>query len=295
MEGWVFFSVPENIDFFHKNRQGFSNMLQRRLCEFFPLDGPTVLGGFWGTRESVTMTMCERKRLRGKRSGHEPKAGLATAQVALENYYCVIDAPKSVVDSEAAASEVYHQLLPMAARAAVRILPRRTGRSRNEVDHLIEEMAHQVVAGLITKPCAGSAENRFDGSCGRLESFVWVLMDRAVISIICRKKVVASFTRMDLDPTTIPGRDEGYGQLDGLIELEDRALLRDLMARLPNPVREVMESVFLRGEGKFKVAQRMGRKASFVTRMIDRGRDLLAGPAAGRQVSCIRETTDLLV
>jgi RNA polymerase sigma factor (sigma-70 family) len=192
------------------------------------------------------------------------------ATASLLRYYTALDLGATRFVMNHAAQDVYDHLHSVVEAAAKRLVPRRTGLRGKASVHAVEEITQGVLANLLSKVKPGSSSRRFDPSKRDLGAFVWVLVDRAVISGICRRRIPACFTTLDLKDGLLACHRVGNPG-DQLEILEQAAELRQALDLLPGSTGQVMQGVYLRGEGKKKVAQAMGRSPSFVTREIAKG------------------------
>lgn len=173
-----------------------------------------------------------------------------------------------------AAASVCDHLHPVVLTAALRLIRRRTGLRGNAAVQAAEEVSQLVLSNLLTRVKAGSPVRRFDPAKSDLGAFVWVLVDRAIISEICRRRLPLSFSSLDL-PAGELVCIRGVSPAEAM-EYQDQAEeLRLAVHLLPDVTRQVMGRVFLEGEGKKKVAQSLKRSPSLVTREIAKGLTLL--------------------
>ena len=196
--------------------------------------------------------------------------GLVQASEALARYYKALDLGTYELVKGFAAQEVYDYLKPIVEASAKRLVPRRTGLRGGASWHAVEDISQEVISALLTKVVAGSAKRRFDPSKRDLGAFIWVVVDRAIISGICRKKIPTCFSTFEIAESLV----QCHRSPDLVEQLDSQKQKADLLQAfeiLPEITRLVITRVFLEGEGKKKIAHSMGRTAPFVTREIAKG------------------------
>lgn len=194
----------------------------------------------------------------------------STATASLLRYYMALDLGATRLVMNHAAQDVYDHLYSVVEAAAKRLVPRRTGLRGKTSVHAVEEITQGVLANLLSKVKPDSCSRRFDPSKRDLGAFVWVLVDRAIISGICRRRIPTCFTTLDLEDGLLACHRVGKPG-EHLEILEQTGELCQALDLLPGLTAQVMQRVYLRGEGKKKVAQALGRSPSFVTREIAKG------------------------
>ncbi len=215
----------------------------------------------------------------GTKAGRHTKARLESAgnthaAELLLGYYRSIDLGSVQWVLDQAAVLVCEHLHPLILDSARKLVVRRTGLRGRAALQAAEDVSCLVLSNLLTRIQPGSPLRRFDPAKRELKVFLWVLVDRAIISDICRRRLPVSFSTIQLadgqlicNRTGSPGEDSEYRD-----QTEEVRLAVQL---LPVVTRQVMERVYLEGEGKKKVAQSMDRSPSFVTREIAKGLTLL--------------------
>lgn len=200
---------------------------------------------------------------------------LENAEAALQAYYQAVDVGAKREEINATAEEVCQAVGPMLLAIARRVVPRRTGLRGTQSWHVIEEVQEAVLVSLLTRVRPGSTKWRFNPSKRDFAVFAWVLVDRAVISGYCRRRVPCSFTQVDFRESLVACHRQPV-VLDELVLQEKLAETREAVDRLDDPTREVVRRVCLEGEGKKLVATSLGRSPAFVTRELARGMSRLA-------------------
>ena len=189
-------------------------------------------------------------------------------------YYQSFDDGADGWKKEQAAVDVCEQLSPLLLSTAIRLVRRRTCLRGNAAVQAAEDVSQLVLSNLLTRVQKGSTKRRYDPAKRDLAAYVWVLVDRAIISGICRRRLPASFSSLELPAGELVCNRNGSPA--EVLEFRDQSMeLRLAIQLLPDLTRIVMSRVYLEGEGKKKVAQSLKRSPSFITREIARGLALM--------------------